>query len=1749
MLQKFIQSALILVVLFTTVHSYAQVSQAPDGIQFQALATDANGHPAAGRVIYVKDAIVAKTATGTIVYSETFKVTASSAGIFTIVLGKGTYASGVTSIANIDWANGPFFLNLKIAVEPTVPNAGWNANNEYVDLGTSQFWSVPYALYAGNVKGADGKLNTSDTAAMLKPYFTAINLKANIESPTFTGTVKGITKAMVGLGNVDNTSDIDKPISTATQAALDLKANAADVTTSLALKANAADVTTALALKANAADVTTSLALKANAADVTTALDLKVDKVTGKALSTNDYTSAEKTKLAAITGTNTGDQDLSALAVAADVNAGLALKANTADVNTALALKANTADVNTALALKANTADVTEALNFKANAADMNTALALKANTTDVTTGLATKVDKVTGKELSTNDYTTAEKTKLAAITGTNTGDQDLSALAVAANVNAALALKANTADVNTSLALKASTADVNTSLALKASTADVNTSLALKANTADVNTALALKANTANVTSLLAAKADVVNVNNAIAAINTSLGTKADAVAVNNSIAVINNSLNTKADVVALNNAVATLNGTLATKENTSNKSVNITTDAASDTKYPSVKSVKTYVDAQVAGANIADADANTKGKIQLAGDLAGTAAAPTVPGLVLKEDLTNKSIDVTTDAASDTKYPSVKSVKTYVDAQVAGATIADADANTKGKIQLAGDLGGTAAAPTVPGLTLKAPLASPTFTGTVTTDIINTGALSATSVTAPTYASAPKALSYTGSTINWNPAQGLNAAITLTQNSTLSFTAAPPVGSYGTVVLTQDATGNRTITLPSINGVANKVLGSASTSTVALSTAANAKDILNFYFDGSSCYWNIGQGYGSAATAASTNLATSVSGTLAVANGGTGATTLTGLIKGSGTNALTAAVAGTDYQAPITLTTTGTGAATFSGTTLNIPLVSSTVSAGTISGTVAIANGGTGSTVKNFVDLSSNQTIAGAKAFSSDLNIYGITAGRGNSGVSYNTVFGLAALNVNTTGNYNNAFGSQALAANVDGYFNSAFGQTSLFKNTSGYDNSAYGFNALNGSVSGSNNSALGSNSAVNNSTGSNNTAIGMSALALNTTGSNNTALGYQANVGANNLTNATAIGNGAIVSASNTIQLGNANVTNVNTSGGLTAASITTPIYASTPQALTDGSTVVWNPVLGLNASVTLAGNRNLTFLSTPIAGSYGTLVVTQDGTGNRTLNLPSAANKVLGSSSTTTIALSTAAGAKDIVNFYYDGTNYFWNVGQGYGTASASTATNLATGVTGTLPVSNGGTGATTLTGLVKGSGTSALTAAVAGTDYLAPNGSAANLTNFPTLNQNTTGNAANVTGIVSVANGGTGVTSSTGSGNLVLSVSPAFTGTPTAPTAPANTNTTQLATTAFVTSALSLSGLPSQSGNNGKFLTTNGSSVSWASSAGVPYSGASGAVNLGDYNLTVRGIKIGTSGTDNFALINNMVIGRDALVNTTNGYNNMAIGNTALYTNVGGYNNVGIGNESQYKNLWGWGNVSLGVATINQNETGNFNTAVGHSAGYFLTSSYNTAIGHNALDGQADGGGNTGVGVNAGAVPWNQRTYNSTFLGYNAKAQSGLDNVIVIGYNAYTNEHHTIQLGDNRIVKLKTSGTIWSNGSQLTSDLRLKTNIKPLPNSIDLIMKLNPVSYNKKNSIESKDYNKTENGFIAQELQKVIPYIVKEGADKDKILSVDYNSIIPVLTKGIQEQQLLINAQQKQIDEMKLILQNLLKEKK
>ena len=63
------------------------------------------------------------------------------------------------------------------------------------------------------------------TGTVTIPSGASISGYALLAGPTFTGTVGGITKSMVGLSNVDDTTDANKPVSTATQAALDLKLN------------------------------------------------------------------------------------------------------------------------------------------------------------------------------------------------------------------------------------------------------------------------------------------------------------------------------------------------------------------------------------------------------------------------------------------------------------------------------------------------------------------------------------------------------------------------------------------------------------------------------------------------------------------------------------------------------------------------------------------------------------------------------------------------------------------------------------------------------------------------------------------------------------------------------------------------------------------------------------------------------------------------------------------------------------------------------------------------------------------------------------------------------------------------------------------------------------------------------------------------------------------------------------------------------------------------------------------------------------------------------------------------------------------------------------------------------------------------------------------------------------------------------------------------------------------------------------
>ena len=131
---------------------------------------------------------------------------------------------------------------------------------------------------------------------------------------------------------------------------------------------------------------------------------------------------------------------------------------------------------------------------------------------------------------------------------------------------------------------------------------------------------------------------------------------------------------------------------------------------------------------------------------------------------------------------------------------------------------------------------------------------------------------------------------------------------------------------------------------------------------------------------------------------------------------------------------------------------------------------------------------------------------------------------------------------------------------------------------------------------------------------------------------------------------------------------------------------------------------------------------------------------------------------------------------------------------SSLTSVGTIATGTwnateIAVNKGGTGLTSYTigDIIYASGTTTLSklAGVATGNALISGGIGA----APSWGK--IGLTTHVSGTLPVANGGTGVTTSTGTGNVVLSASPTLTGTPLAPTASVDTNTTQIATTAFV----------------------------------------------------------------------------------------------------------------------------------------------------------------------------------------------------------------------------------------------------------------------------------------------------------------------------------------------------------------------
>ena len=122
-----------------------------------------------------------------------------------------------------------------------------------------------------------------------------------------------------------------------------------------------------------------------------------------------------------------------------------------------------------------------------------------------------------------------------------------------------------------------------------------------------------------------------------------------------------------------------------------------------------------------------------------------------------------------------------------------------------------------------------------------------------------------------------------------------------------------------------------------------------------------------------------------------------------------------------------------------------------------------------------------------------------------------------------------------------------------------------------------------------------------------------------------------------------------------------------------------------------------------------------------------------------------------------------------------------------------------------------------------------------------------------------------------------------------------------------------------------------------------------------------------------------------------------------------------------------------------------------------------------------------------------------------------------------------------------------SDYVYSNGVLLTSDSKLKKNVKSLEAAMPLIKRLRPVTFdyiadysrveNEKVKSELTNDSKNRLGFIAQEVQQVIPQAVKER-ESDTTLCIRMDDFIPLLVKGLQEQTAQIDSLKTVIQEMK-----------
>jgi len=201
-----------------------------------------------------------------------------------------------------------------------------------------------------------------------------------------------------------------------------------------------------------------------------------------------------------------------------------------------------------------------------------------------------------------------------------------------------------------------------------------------------------------------------------------------------------------------------------------------------------------------------------------------------------------------------------------------------------------------------------------------------------------------------------------------------------------------------------------------------------------------------------------------------------------------------------------------------------------------------------------------------------------------------------------------------------------------------------------------------------------------------------------------------------------------------------------------------------------------------------------------------------------------------------------------------------------------------------------------------------------------------------------------------------------------------------------------------------------------------------------------------------------------------------------------------------------------------------------NNTIGHD---------NTTLGYVTLKNNTQGDNNTAIGSRAGE-DLNTNSSNNTFLGSGADTSSGttLSNSTAIGSGAIVTASNKIRLGNTNVTSIE-GQVAFTNAS----DRRLKKDITSTKYGLETILKLAPVDYLLKSN------NLSQIGFIAQDLKPIVPEAVNgtEGdIEKGETLGITYTTLIPILTKAIQEQEKNIQQQKNIIEKQKETIDSLIK---